>query len=406
MKLKTLLLTAFIFLFVFIVSGLQHKVIATASAPDIIVFVREGCQHCKNEESFLKDVQKKEHFDIKYYHLENKNDKPIWISFTEKHRLSKVTPITVIGKTYIIGFDTPQTTGKEIQNLVIKMKKEKVVTSLGYDQYEQSGLSTSVCTTDRNIPCTISPQREFIVKVPFYGELNIEKYPLIIIASVLGFIDGFNPCAMWVLITFLIILLQVGNRKKMALFAGVFILAEAVMYTLILTVWFKTWDFVQLDTIITPVVGVVSIIGGFLFIKEFRKKELVCKVTNREERSKTYHKIKELATEKFTLITFIGILGVAFSVNIIEFACSIGIPQTFTKILEINNLNFIQSSVLILLYIFFYMFDDLVVFGLALYGADKLALTTKYSKWSNLIGGIVMIVLGLILILKPQLLSF
>jgi cytochrome c biogenesis protein CcdA len=301
-----------------------------------------------------------------------------------------VTPITVIGKTYIIGFDTPQTTGKEIQNLVIKMKKEKVVTSLGYDQYEQSGLSTSVCTTDRNIPCTISPQREFIVKVPFYGELNIEKYPLIIIASVLGFIDGFNPCAMWVLITFLIILLQVGNRKKMALFAGVFILAEAVMYTLILTVWFKTWDFVQLDTIITPVVGVVSIIGGFLFIKEFRKKELVCKVTNREERSKTYHKIKELATEKFTLITFIGILGVAFSVNIIEFACSIGIPQTFTKILEINNLNFIQSSVLILLYIFFYMFDDLVVFGLALYGADKLALTTKYSKWSNLIGGIVM----------------
>jgi len=211
---------------------------------------------------------------------------------------------------------------------------------------------------------------------------------------------------MWVLVTFLIILIEVGNRKKMIVFAGTFILAEAIMYSLILTVWYKTWDFVRLDTIITPIVGLVSIVGGLFFLREWHKKELECKVTNLNQRSNTKQKIQQLATNKFTLFTFLGILGIAFSVNIIEFACSIGIPQAFTKILELNKLLPFQSASMIAVYILFYMLDDFVVFGLAFWGADHLGLTTKYSKLSNLFGGIVMVILGLLLIFKSQLLLF
>ena len=113
-----------------------------------------------------------------------------------------------------------------------------------------------------------------------------------------------------------------------------------------------------------------------------------------------------MALAKFSIFTLLGILGLAFSVNIIEFACSIGIPQTFTKILEINNLGFLQSNIFIFIYILFYMIDDFIVFGIGLYGIDKLSLTTKYSKLSNLIGGILMIVLGFMLIFKPSLFLF
>jgi len=211
---------------------------------------------------------------------------------------------------------------------------------------------------------------------------------------------------MWVLITFLMILLQVGNRRKMVLFAGTFILAEAIMYTLILTAWYKTWDFVRLDTFVTPVVGIVSIVGGVLFLKEWRKKEIECKITDYKQRKEIRDKISFLATKEFTFITFLTILGIAFSVNVIEFACSIGIPQAFTKILELNRLGFLENASYILTYIAFYMIDDLIVFGIALYGIDKLALTTKYSKLSNLVGGIVMVILGLVMILKPDLILF
>lgn len=156
----------------------------------------------------------------------------------------------------------------------------------------------------------------------------------------------------------------------------------------------------------TPIIGVVSIVGGLFFLREWHKKELECRVTNINQRAKTRHKIQELATSKFTVFTFLGILGIAFSVNIIEFACSIGIPQAFTKILKINQLSLFQTEFLIFVYILFYMIDDFIVFGIALYGIDRLSLTTRYSKISNLIGGIIMIFLGLILIFKKQLLLF
>ena len=113
-------------------------------------------------------------------------------------------------------------------------------------------------------------------------------------------------------------------------------------------------------------------------------------------------KIREIANKPFTSLTALGIIGLALSVNVIEFACSVGIPQTFTKILQINNTSFIQRQFYTFIYIIGYMIDDFIVFGLALLSVNKLQLTTKYSKWMNLFGGILMVILGLILIFKPS----
>lgn len=121
-----------------------------------------------------------------------------------------------------------------------------------------------------------------------------------------------------------------------------------------------------------------------------------------KKRAEISQKIKDIANKPFTLLTAIGIIGLALSVNVIEFACSVGIPQTFTKILQINNISFIQRQIYTVVYILGYMIDDFIVFGLALLSVNKLHLTTKYSKWMNLFGGILMIILGLIMIFKPS----
>lgn len=188
--------------------------------------------------------------------------------------------------------------------------------------------------------------------------------------------------------------------------AGLFILAETVMYYLILNIWFTTWDFIGLDRIVTPIVGLISIGGACFFLYEWYASDGTCKVVASGERMRISGRIKRLAVEPFTWLTAVGVIGLAFSVNIIEFACSIGIPQAFTKIIELNHLGFWQTQGLMFDYIFFYMIDDFLVFGLALWGFDKLYLTQKYSKWSNLIGGILMLLLGVLLIFSPQLLRF
>lgn len=377
----------------------------TTKKTSIVVFVRQGCTHCEAEEKFLGDLSKRRSdISITRYHLENPKERIIWDKFTEKVKSSKVTPITVIGNKYIVGFDTPISTGKDIIQLIDLAKKNNIETNLlKMTKDNLQGLNTS-CDDNGLVPCSTKPS--FFVNLPLMGRIDAQKYPLLILSAMFGFFDGFNPCAMWVLISFLMILMQVGNRKKMFLFAGIFILAEAIMYSLILVVWYKTWDFVRLDTIITPIVGIVSIIGGIFFLKEWRKKELECRVTDYKQKKQIRDKIINLASNKFTIFSFFSILGIAFSVNVIEFACSIGIPQAFTKILELNRLTGFESGLYIAIYILFYMIDDLIVFGIALYSIDKLALTTKYSKLSNLIGGVVMLILGLIMIFKPNIILF
>ncbi len=397
---------------VFVLTLVPGKVFAQSPIPgntgektSVVVFVRSGCTHCEAEEAFLKEqLAIRKDFSVTYYRLENPEDRNVWVKFTERVGSSKVTPITVIGNKYVIGFDKPETTGKELLTLIEQTGKKGTPTDLEKIGKDDGAGASSTCDGDGLVPCSTKPN--YSVTLPILGKIDTQKYPLFILSALFGFFDGFNPCAMWVLITFLMILLQVGNRRKMVLFAGTFILAEAIMYTLILTAWYKTWDFVRLDTFVTPVVGIVSIIGGVLFLKEWRKKEIECKITDYKQRKEIRDKISFLATKEFTFITFLTILGIAFSVNVIEFACSIGIPQAFTKILELNRLGFLENASYILTYIAFYMIDDFIVFGIALYGMDKLALTTKYSKLSNLIGGIVMVILGLVMILKPDLILF
>ena len=178
------------------------------------------------------------------------------------------------------------------------------------------------------------------------------------------------------------------------------------MYYFILTAWMTAWDFVGLNRIVTPLVGVLALGGGTFFLWEFFTKHGECIVGDMEQKSKTRDRITKLIQSPMTIATAIGILGVAFSVNIFEFACSIGIPQAFTKILDLNAVSWAGRQLLMGAYILMYMADDLVVFGIALWSFEKIGMTTKYSRWCNLIGGVLMLVIGALLVFSPETLVF
>ena len=388
----------------------------SASTVKIEYFGRKDCKNCSNLEAFLKDISSKRK-DIEYVEYkidEKKEDKKFFDKTTEKLKLVKGTPIIYVNEHIIQGFNTPDTTGEEIIKLVEEGKKKEKIPSL--KEYVENGNYSSVsnngalCEGERicEIPgLTQNKEREVIVNIPFINKrIDLTNYSLPLMSLILGTIDGFNPCAMWVLVLFLTALIAVGNKMKMFRVAGLFIFAEAIMYYMILNAWLYTWDFVGLDRWVTPVVGIVGVAGGIFFIRNYIKKgdELSCEVTDFEKRAKISKKIRDIANKPFTFLTALGIIGLALSVNVIEFACSVGIPQTFTKILQINNISFLQRQLYTFIYILGYMIDDFIVFGLALLSVNKLQLTTKYSKWVNLFGGILMVILGLILIFKPSLL--
>ena len=380
-------------------------------------FGRKDCKNCANLEKFLKELStKRDDFEYVEHKIdESKDEKAFFDETATKLKLVKGTPIIYVDGHIIQGFNTAETTGKEIEGLIDSGKtKEKILSLKEYVESGQAGKGNvssngAVCTGDKvcEIPgLTKGAEHQVLVNIPIINKtIDLTNYSLLTMSIVLGTIDGFNPCAMWVLVLFLTALIAVGNKVKMFRVAGLFILAEAVMYFLILNAWIYTWDFVGLDKWVTPIVGIVGIAGGIFFIKNYLKKgdTLECEVTDLEQRAKISRKVKDIANKPFTLLTALAIIGLALSVNVIEFACSIGIPQTYTKILQINEVPFWARQFYTFIYIIGYMIDDIIVFWFALMSINKLQLTTKYSKWVNLFGGILMIILGLIMLIKPSL---
>jgi len=106
------------------------------------------------------------------------------------------------------------------------------------------------------------------------------------------------------------------------------------------------------------------------------------------------------------IIALLGVSALAFSVNLIELLCSAGLPVVFTQMLALNNLNAVQHYLYILLYIFFFMLDDVIVFIVSMLTLEAFGITTKYTKYSHLIGGILMLVIGALLIFRPEVLMF
>lgn len=371
----------------------------------VFMFGRDDCGFCKAQQEFLQTT------DIPYEYLNvtaDDNAARLFNAVAEKHGIPKVTPLTVVGDTVLQGFNGAETTGKRIveahesaqygpirsiEDHLVKSPKQSVEQGAGCDEF--------------GIECDVSGTA-YVFDLPMVGLVDLKSLSLFSLSALLGTIDGFNPCAMWVLITFLVLLSQAGSKRKMVVLAGVFVAAEAVMYNLILNVWYTTWDFVKLDEIVTPLVGFVALGGGAFFLYRWYKNRataLVCDITDLDTQARTVDKLKFIINQPLTLATVGSILLIAFSVNIIEFACSIGIPQAFTKILELNALSGFERQFYILIYTVGYMIDDFVVFGLAIWGYGKLAAHGhSFAQMSLLIGGALMLLLGALLVIDPQLL--
>ena len=377
---------------------------ATAQTPRLIMFGRDDCGFCKQQFAFLEAQ------GIEYQYLnvtEDDRAAELFTAIAEKHNTAKVTPITVVGEQVFAGWNGELTTGRRLLAALDAAKSSDIVTI--EDHLERAPVQDVIlgggCS---DLECAPGEESGMIFDLPFVGVVDLKSFSLFSLSLLLGVIDGFNPCAMWVLITFLTLLSQAGSRQKMVLLAGIFILAQGIMYNLILNVWYKTWDFVALDQYVTPVVGFLALGGGVFFLWRWNKNKsaaLVCDISGIESQSKTISKFQDIVSQPVTIVSILAILLIAFSVNIIEFACSIGIPQAYTKILELNMLTFMERQWYILVFMLGYMVDDVIVFALAIWGYSKLqAHGRKYAQLSLLIGGILMLALGALLILNPSLL--
>ena len=241
-------------------------------------------------------------------------------------------------------------------------------------------------------------------EIPFIGRTDLTKFSIPALAIVLGLIDGFNPCAMWVLVYLIGLLMGVKDKKKIWVIVGSFVLASGILYFLFMTAWINVFLLMGYMRLLTLIIGIVALGGGIINLKEyFTKKALTCEIGDENSHQKTMNKIQNIITRPLSLAIIFSIIVLAFVVNSVEFVCSSAIPAVFTQILALSGLSTLENYLYILLYTFFFMLDDLIIFGLAAFAISS-SIGDKYAKYCKLIGGVILAIMGLVLVFAPHLL--
>lgn len=366
---------------------------------DLYLFHSETCMHCQAEIEYLNKI-KKEYDNLKIHLYEvdsHKDNAKTMIKVKEKLDIdSPNVPFTVIGNYYYIGFSDGIADG--IKELIEK-----------YSNEPQTNMVKPILE-DKEVP-NIEMLNGEIKTIKVLGhDINPAKLSLPLLSIVLGTIDGFNPCAMWILIFLISMLFNMKNRKKMWCLGITFLVTSAVVYLLFMFAWLGVTT--QLLTKVSwfkILIALVALIGAYINLKSFYnsiKKGTGCEVVDNKKRKNIMTKIKKITTEKSFILALIGVIILAASVNVIELACSAGIPVLFTNILALNNLTKLQTSMYIYLYTLFFLIDDIIVFIIAMLTLNIKAISTRYTKYSHLIGGILMLIIGLLMLLKPEWLMF
>ena len=228
-----------------------------------------------------------------------------------------------------------------------------------------------------------------VVDTAWLGPLSASRLGLPLFTLALGLLDGFNPCAMWVLLVLLSLLVRFDDRRRMAVVAGTFVLVSGAVYYAFMAAWLNFLLFMGAVVWVRAAVALVALGGGFYYLREyFRNPDAACPVTAPQARRRVFENLRKLATESRFWLAFLGILALAFAVNLVELICSAGIPAVYTQVLALSNLPAWQYYAYLGLYILVFMLDDLFVFVVAMKTLQVAGVTADYSRFSHLAGGI------------------
>ena len=344
---------------------------------NLYLFHGRECPHCEEARKWLNSIKDEYSDKVNYYYFEVWHDEDNAKIMKQVQNEFSITqdgvPLMIIGDKYFVGFSTAMSS-----NIENKIKE--------YIDDDDSGT----------------------IILPIIGEVSIKDVSIPLVAVILGFVDGFNPCAMWILLFLINLLIGINNKKRAWLLGLTFLGISGLVYFLSmiginLVLGIATINWMKIA------IAIFILIAGIFHLKKYfkiRKEEAGCTVVDDKRRKKIIHKMRDIIKSKSFGLSLVGIILLAASVNLIEMACSLGFPLIFNEVLTVNEIGGITKIIYLLIYIFFYMLDDLIVFTISMVTLEATGITNKYNKLCTLISAIIMIIMGLLLLIKPDWLMF
>ena len=368
----------------------------------LYIFRSSSCAHCAAEMEFLEQIKADyPTLEIVDYEVsENEMNYNFYLNVIEETGLNiNGVPFTIIGTDYYYGYADSmedEITGSiekfidgSSRDVISDIKNGIDVTDVVWNQKEDGEQNTDVSVLGKTI--------------------DAEDVSLPLLSIVLGAVDGFNPCAMWVLLFLITMLFNMKNKKKMWALGIIFLTTSALIYLLIMGAWLNIAVSFSSMIWLRMIIATIAILGGVLNLRSYiksKKENTGCEVVSDNRRKRIMERIKKIALEKSFIISALGIMLLAISVNMIELGCSVGLPLVFTQVLAMNDVSTVGYIIYLLIYIFFFLLDDIIIFVIAMLTLNIKGISAKYGKYSHLIGGTLMFIIGLLLIFKPEWLMF
>jgi hypothetical protein len=361
-------------------------VLAPAAAeppgPDIEMFTREGCPHCARALVFLEELRRKRP-ELRIQVRDVQQDRQALerlVTLGEQHGIEHLgVPAFHVRGRLLIGFGGPETTGAELTALL----EPRPPAPPGEPPGRPDAAGESV-------------------ELPFLGRVSARDLGLPAFTVVLGLLDGFNPCAMWVLLFVLSLLVNLHDRLKMAVIGGTFVLVSGIVYFAFMAAWLNLFLLVGVSRLTEVLLGLIAVGVGVLSVKDFVAARRGPSLTiPASARPGIYARARAVVLAEHPAAALGGVVVLAVLVNVVELLCTAGFPAIYTRILTLHELPVWRYYGYLALYNVAYVLDDGLMLALAIVTLSRRKLQERAGRWLKLLSGGVMLALGAVLIARP-----
>lgn len=366
----------------------------SAFAVDIDAYVRPGCPHCADAEVYL-DALEGERPDVHvttYDVVASPEARARLQALSEAHGVTTPgVPSFVVGDELIVGFVDAKTTGPRLLAAIA-----------GRSATEATGLAGDVCEPE--VPCleSATDTPSSVVDLPLLGRLRVDRLGLPLFTVIVGLLDGFNPCATWVLMFLLSVLVREKDRLRMVAIAGTFVLVSGVVYYAFMAAWLNVFFVLGLSRLVQGALALLALGIGLVNLRDGLSREggFTLAIPDRfkpiiARRSHSVSGADSLGA------AIAGVAGLAVLVNLVELLCTAGLPAVYTHVLTQHHVSRAAHYGYLALYDLAYMFDDGLMVAVAVITLSQTRLQEGGGRALKLLSGALMTALALVLLFRP-----
>ncbi len=335
------------------------------------MFSREGCPHCAEARGFLRQLAAREpNLEIEIRDVEREPEAAERLrQLGREHGVATLgVPTFHLCGRFTVGFSDAATTGALLEAWI-----------RGVDD--------------------VAPDS---VTVPILGSVSWERLGLPLFTVVLGLVDGFNPCAIWVLLFLLSVLVNVRDRQRVVVVAATFVIVSGVAYYAFMAAWLSIFILVGMSRWVQIVLAILAIGVGCIHVKDFLAWGKGPSLSIPDSvKPHIYSRVRGIVNAESLPAALGGAIVLAVLVNVVEILCTAGIPAVYTRVLTLQDLPIWEYHAYLVLYNLAYVFDDSLLVIVVVVTMRKRKLQEGEGRWLKLVSGAVVLILGLLLLFAP-----